>query len=225
MTSMNINETGRLAISMKSLVRDNPTLRFYPLSDETIILLVHEQRGCDGPVWSIAAEPQWAYSALGTICRDRAFLAEQGHILVDGKRLKAEPYLTLWRKATYSPMEWANAVSAGIIISVTVSLPAAYVADVLAGNTREEALRDFLGTAIGTSATVDEANRTWTLPMDSIDNMLAFASLCNCYPGPQKYGHGKQVTFKVERRTVEAGSANSPDSDPSAQNDLFAEAA
>lgn len=225
MTSMNINETGRLAISMKSLVRDNPTLRFYPLSDETIILLVHEQRGCDGPVWSIAAEPQWAYSALGTICRDRAFLAEQGHILVDGKRLKAEPYLTLWRKATYSPMEWANAVSAGIIISVTVSLTAAYVADVLAGNTREEALRDFLGTAIGTSATVDEANRTWTLPMDSIDNMLAFASLCNCYPGPQKYGHGKQVTFKVERRTVEAGSANSPDSDPSAQNDLFAEAA
>ena len=224
MTAMNINETGRLAISMKSLVRDNPPLRFYPISEETIILLVHEQRDSDGPVWSIAAEPQRAYSALGTICRDRAFLAEQGHILVDGQRLKAEPYLTLWRKATYSPMEWADAVSAGFIITATVSLPAAYVADVLAGNTREERLRDFLGTPIGTSATVDEANRTWTLPMDSIDNMLAFASLCNCYPGAHKYGHGKRVTFKVERRTVEAASANSPVSDPSAQNDLFAEA-
>lgn len=225
MNTPTINETGRLAISMESLVRDNPHLKLHPISKETIILLVNEQ-GTTPPTWSIAAEPQWAYSALGHICRERAFKAEKGEILVDGKRLKAEAYLTLWRQATYSPMEWHDAVlRAGIIVTATVSVPAAYVADVLSATTREDRLREFLDTDIGKAATVDEANWTWTLPMDSIQNMLAFATLSNCYPGLHKYGHGKQVTFAVNQHHVETESANNADSTQVAQNDLFTEAA
>lgn len=209
MITMNsVNETGRMAITMNKLVQDNPHRRLYPLAQETIVLLVSEQQSSNSARWSIAATPQWAYSALGTICRERAFLAEQGQILIDGQRLKAEAYLTLWRKATYSPIEWQAAVDAGILITATVSMPSAFIADVVSGAARQERLQNLLQTQAGQAAKTDENTWVWSVPMNHIDNLETFASLCDCYPSPQKYGQGKQISFAVEHRVADADNAN-----------------
>lgn len=224
MTTMNIiNETGRLAVSMSQLVQDHPHLNLYPIASETIILLVSEQRGNEPPVWALAAQPQWAYSALGTICRERAFDAEQGKILIDGQRMKAEPYLTLWRKATYSPLQWQESLDAGILVTATISMPAAYIAAVSDGTAREARLQAFLETESGQAAKKDGSNWVWTIPMDRIDHMITFARLCDCYPNPQTYGQGKQVHFTVEHSTDKPVSAEA--CDDAAKADLIGEIA
>lgn len=216
-----INETGRLAISMKTMVQEHKQLRLYPLAEETTILLVSEQQDSDPPIWSIAASPQWAYSALGEVCRNRAYLAEKGKILVDGQRVKAEEYLKLWRKATESPIEWQASLDAGILITATFTMPAAFIANVISGDERYSDLQAFLQTPAGQPTKADEQDWSWSVPMNHLDHLLSFARLCDCYPEPKKYGRGKAISFAVTHQGANAAAVD----ENAAQASLFAEAA
>lgn len=216
-----INETGRLAISMKTLVQEHKQLRLYPLSEDTTILLVSEQKYSDPSIWSIAASPQWAYSALGEVCRNRAYLAEKGQILVDGQRVKAEGYLKLWRNATERPIQWQASLDAGILITATFTMPAAFIANVISGDERYSELQAFLQTPAGQPTKADEQDWSWSVPMSHVDHLLSFARLCDCYPNPEKYGRGKAISFAVTHQEAKAAAA----AEHAAQTSLFAEAA
>lgn len=212
------NETGRLAISFSAFLRNLSPGSMYPLSEEAMILLVQEQPENGPAVWSVAAEPQWRYSALGAICRQRATLAEKGQLLVDGKPLKAEKYLALWRAAAYQPLELVNAVAQGFVVQASFSLPTAYLDAVLNGVELEYRLQAYLLGDNSNRGTSEGDLTTWLVPLDGQDNLTLYARLVGAYVKPGKYGQEKTVAYTVHEPQASAQPA------ATAQARLFSEA-
>ncbi len=167
-----INEIERLVIEFASLLG---TEGKYPLSQETQVWLVCEQHSPEtSPTWRILGHGiSQAYSNISGICQKEAQEAEFGERLNMGKRVKAEDYIGLWRKAIGEAISISALPSKGMSLQCKITSSTQHL---LAKEGVDKAVANVL--ICGPFLTAkDEHKCTWVLPLDSLEACQTYSAL------------------------------------------------
>lgn len=175
-----IIETDRLVVQMASFVQSHPSVDLYPIGNECVIFLVREQRDDADTGWQIVSALDWAYSAMGQVIRSRATLAEAGQLLPDGRQLKAEQYIQLWREAARRAISFTDMLKSGLTLVSTTSFPTRFLQRVRAGTEPYPKVMPYLDSRHITKAD-ENGETTWTIPLDSLEALMEHAALARMY--------------------------------------------
>ncbi|UUZ66244.1 PanM family protein (plasmid) [Polaromonas sp. P1-6] len=106
------NEINRKVICFDSLVAamtESQKQICYRLSDKGLFMCLVET---EGKGWSVVGDIKPMWVTISDLCA-RAVTAEKGELLVDGKRIKAEDYITSWRSMSTARISVEVAVKEG----------------------------------------------------------------------------------------------------------------
>jgi len=214
-------ELQHLVIEFASLVRSEAE-DMYPISEETHLFLALEQpAGHTEPSWTVVNPPDWNYSNVQALCRDRAWRAEQGSLLLRGERVCAENYLKAWRAAMAQPMSFPALLQAGFLVTAIFSKPSAYCAAMAAQQDSTHAFLKHLASPLITRQDGDRIE--WTVPLTSVAALRTFSDLRSGYWSDAEYPGDFGLSWRVAGPTMRQ--AQNCDVASLAQDQLFAEAA
>lgn len=219
-----IIEHDRLVVKMASWVRQHPDVKLYPVCDETTIFLAFEGPQHGQAQWQVISAMDWWYSAFARTCFDRATRAEDGQLLPGGKRLKAETYLKLWRDAGERAISFDQRLDRGLTLVVTITRPAAFIQDILAGRRSIPEAAPYLQSPNIVRADVHEI--VWAIPLTDVNSVLEYIAIDRLYVPSDDYPGERTPTFFTVR--VSANSCARPPAaqfQSTEQVSLFSEAA
>lgn len=215
-----ITEIRRLVVEFATLVR-NEANDLYPFCEETHLFLALEQhQGVAQPAWVVINAPDWNYSNVAVLCRDRAWRAEEGQLLLNGEQVQAEAYLKAWRAAMATPLSFEEFLQQGFIATATISKPAAYCAAMLEAK-EDHAFLQHLDSPLLSQC--DAERVVWTLPLSGTPAIRTYNNLRTGYWSEKDYPGDFGLQWSVEGPTEAAATAAG--ANPIAQVQLFAEAA
>ena len=191
------NETTRLVVEFATFVRQHPDLNLYPVSEETALFIVEDQDVASGQkTWHTITEPCWQYGNISRLCRDRVCRAETGELFIEGKRLKAEAYLGIWRKAIKNAVSFPGLLSMGFALSVTIPRPTGFCLSTPTGDD-EARLRQHLDSPLIT--TRNEERITWRIPLTDAASFMVANDLRSAYWSREKYPGDYHATWEISR--------------------------
>lgn len=167
----------------------------------------------DGSVtYSLIGDAEWSYRLYDQLCDHRVVEAEFGRLLVDGKRVRAEKYLALWREAEAASISVDQLINMGVTPVQHLALPTSVC------KKNEQAARWYASPFL---VSEDEISSTWEVPLDNFEHHLELAGqLRGVYWGSDDINAGK---FRKEiRLKVDAQPQVEKSDEPAG---LFAEAA
>lgn len=189
-----INETNRIVVEFASIFDEG---YHYPLSQSSQVWLVCESNGPHkAPIWKSIHGITEQYTQIGQLCRQgNAIQAEFGERLVDGKRLSAQAYLGVWRKAATmpTPVQQLAKMGIGLQISLSKSLPGFKAAMQKDSSTIDfQALLDSPFVSERTASTL-----TWSIPITTLENCLVYCSLKNIWLNKEDFPEPVFERFEV----------------------------
>lgn len=208
------NEIERLVIEFASTVGDR---RMWPIDKTSQYWLVCEQTDDQAPVWRLMSDSICQpYSLIGGICQKEAIQAEFGERLCNGKRVKAEGYLELWREAMSNGIALSALAARGMAIDCAFTNSTEYLLGF-----GEEEYKERAAAALNTPylTSRNDTQSSWLMRMDSIEACEAWYAVERLRPYSDKYKdlYSASTTLRI----LEAGQ-------PSAAKpafDLFSEVA
>lgn len=206
-----IHEIDRVVVEFASILGSGD---HYPLCAESQIWLVCETTapGTPGAAWRPVGNIDWAYSQMSRLCESFAIEAELKQRLVDGKSLKAEDYIGLWRSAIKAPRSLADLGDDGIELQGKVLKP---LKGLLDENTRspEKGILDLIESPFVTEKTGEHV--AWVVPLTDLTNLKAYTRLRSIWINTEKYPDQVCEVQAVSRNTCR------PPKRPAVPMDLF----
>lgn len=173
-----INETERLVVEFASAVEGHDV---YPIGQESQVWLVCEHRAFDQPpVWRMMSDKmEWSYSLVGGICQAEVLEAEFSSRLDNGKHLKAEAYIELWRTAMKQSIPITELGARGLALEVTFTNSTQYLLGL--GEDHKAKATAALESVFLKSK--DETQCSWQITLDSLEACRAYSLLnrLRCY--------------------------------------------
>lgn len=207
------NEVRRIVAHFHNLMPDQESERsLYPFGRETRIFIAGDQLATGAPItYSVIGDAQWSYSLFDHLCSDRAVEAEFGRLLVNGKHLRAEKYLALWRIAERESLSIEQLIAAGITPVQYLALPTHVC------KAKEHASTWYASPFLKGE---DETCSTWEVPLDaSADHLVLAGQLRGVY-------WGSEIDSPTFKREIRLRVEQQPKGEQTPVNaDLFAEAA
>lgn len=205
------NEVRRIVANFHNIIVDGEAeQRLYPFSRETRLFIVGDKQA-DGSIrYSLIGDAEWSYRLFDNLCDYRVVEAEFGRLLVDGKHLRAEKYLALWREAQKSALSIDKLIEIGITPVQHLALPTALCK-------KDERASHWYSSPLLIAE--DEICSTWEVPLDQFEHHLELAGqLRGVYWGREvnQPAFRKEIRLKVDANQLERRDVPA---------DLFAEAA
>lgn len=215
----------RWVVELDSLIKSNPTIDFYPLSNESVILLTLDKDIQSGTTQMHCLSAfEWWYSAFGVICSTRALDAETGALQPGGTRMPAEKYLRLWREANTKSLSFGQMLDHGILLVATISKPTPFLDNPDTHKKHPELLQQRSSRYV---VKANESEVVWRIPIKDVQALLTFNKISKVYVDSRKYpGNGTPESFTVEMlQAVDTDTSEDPGQSCLDQLDLFEVAA
>lgn len=207
------NEVRRIVANLHHIIIDREAeQRLYPFSRETRLFIAGDKQADGSVTYSLIGDAEWSYRLVDQLCNHRVVEAEFGRLLVDGKRMRAEKYLALWREAEKAAMSLDKLIAIGITPVQHLALPTS-----VCKKKAEHAANWYASPFL---ISEDETCSTWEVPLDTFEHHLELAGqLRSVYWGADldQQRFRKEIRLKVDAQPKIEEAAEAAD--------LFAEAA
>lgn len=132
----------------------------------------------DGKSWEpICDSLQRPYSIIAKLCSSRAIEVENTNILCNGRHIRAEDYLGIWRENSKASITNAELMSRGGYITITIKKQRAeFEARVHKQGTPEQV--DLLKRS---DCVIDGPTAVWTIKLVSMDSLRAYEQITDVY--------------------------------------------
>ena len=202
---MTINEIDRLVIEFKTVLGQR---NLYPISQESQVWLVCEQHHFDKPpIWRMVQEGiNWSYSLISSICSKEVIEAEFFERLNQGKFVKAEAYIGLWRAAMDKAISISALVERGLALQCSFTNSTQYLLG-KDGEYKALAVQALESTYLTAR---DDNQCTWEFNLDCLEACEAHYLLSRQRPYGKEYDHLYSESVKLVNFSAAPAMATQP---------------